>query len=855
MASVTYTIGENSADDFSGSECLCVRGGANSGSNYDGQWAWQADRAVDDNDGKVLVRFDLSPLVGSNVTGASLWLTYSATGGNRNSVIITCDRNWTKATVTWDKYDGSNAWSSTALYGGHGEDVAIEAGQFSGAALDVPVEFPGDGTALVDYLQDVVNGDDGAPTNWASFVVRPDGPGINIQQYYAQAHADGFRPYLEIEIEAGPEAPTVTVTDVQANQCVVTGSAFVAGPAGGTHVSTNYYIRKASDDSLVTSESTSVAGELLSKTIGPILTNSTQYAEMEYVDSNGVTGDLGTSANFVSATQDSCFRDGIIDHNDTGLTKIGVLSPDPYSYYLPLGNVLDDKLIAFYYGEVNRPRGLLINDCDPHIDAWATALGGFDGEVASGYHGIYGYSWAKYWSIEYNGLGCWLLASGDITNLTGIFGYLRLGIPWPYGTCGVSREPGEVNLNHSMIEVDIWEDGVRVHSERTLIPALTYAVNRACGQFTKYGIRLQAVRDLSGDPTGNTWDIKCQYEEGAEPDGSTWTTEFAYTSSVLGCGRGGAGFQLFPGASGGPSGAMWLERMEVQNLSDYCVPPVKIPGETQPTCVATANCGFLNANASGWSGAAVGPTTEAKWDVRLTSDDSLLYTTGWQSVYLEGFQVNLFDEPTIPHSTAVYVQATLKDADGTTSTITPGCSVTTGSPPVEPTVVIKGIFLNRVIVTTGAFSSTDATATHYQTTISVYLATDTELETVLVSLTNTTPDQLTGEFSLDYAFEEGVLYAVQVIYVDQYGCTSTALTTDGYAESKAPPNKICPVYAACVVSGEGSYTTCALGADPGYVPYVPDEGSYTVCTMGVDPAYVADSTDEAEWDGDCAENC
>ena len=647
-----------------------------------------------------------------------------------------------------------------------------------------------------------------------------------------------------ITIDAPPDTPTVTVTEVTANSCRLTGSAFVAGLGGGTHASTTYRIRKVSDDSLVYDETTSVVGELLTfSPIGPLDANTSYYGEMIYIDSDGLPSSAGQSANFTTSAQSGCSRSGIINHNDAGLTKIGVLSPDPYSYYLPLGNVLDGKMIAFYYGEVNRPRGLLLNECTPHIDAWATVKGGFDGQVATGYHGIYGYSWAQYWSIEFNGLGCWLLASGEYGSvadpLTGIFGYLRIGIPWPYGTCGVSTEPGESTpgTGKNSIEVDIWENNVKVHSDITWIPDSVWAANRTCSQFKEYGIRLQAVRDLIGDPTGDTWDIKCQYEEDAVPDGSTWSTEFAYTSEILTCGRGGAGFQLFPGASGGPSGAIHLTSMEVQNLSDFCEPPNGgTPGETQPTCVARANCGFISASASGWSGAAVGPVTEAKWDVRLTADDSLLYTTGWQSVYLEGFQVSLFDESAIPRGTSVYVQATLRDADATTSTITPGCTVTTGTPPNEPSVVINGFFTNRVIVTTGLFSSSDGTATHYQTTIGVYLATaDRETEDPLVRETYTTPEQLTGQFSVEYdSFEVGVSHIVEVIYVDQYGCTSTALTTSAIAAPKTVVDKICPLYDECVVSGEGSFTTCALSGEA---------------------VWALDASEEATWDGTCIDNC
>jgi hypothetical protein len=650
-------------------------------------------------------------------------------------------------------------------------------------------------------------------------------------------------------ISVGPETPTVTVSNIQANQATVTGSAFVAGGGGGTHASTTYTIRKASDDSLVVTTTTSVAGELLSLNVGPLLTNTSMYAQMTYTDSNGGISLPGQSANFSTTTQDTCFRDGNIDHTDTGLTKIGLLSPDPWGSYSAIGNPLDNKLISFYWGSVLAPRGLLLNECDPHVDAVVTVLGGFDGEVASGYPatplpvGLYGYTWGKYWSIEFSGLGAWALAGGEYGNpanpLTGVFAFLRIGVPWPYGTCASSPKGGGTSLTTSSLEVQIWEDDKKVKSVINSVSASIQAVNRACSLFTQYGVRLQVVRDLGGDPTGKTWDIKAQWEEGAIPDGTSWTTEFAYTSSVLSCGLGGAGTFNLPGAAGGASGAVFINEFTTTNLSDYCKPPTEVPNETQPTAVASANCGFITASAAGWSGATVGPITTAKWDFRLNADSTLLYTTGWQSEFLQYIQINMYDHPEIPYGTSIDVQVTFGDGDEF-STITPIATVTTGEPPNTPTLVLKGIFLNRIIVIAGPFSSNDATATHQETTLSVFLASDTEFETPLVTDTWTTPETLTGELYLEYDFDTTVSYTARIVYTDQYGCTSSALTSsealedDEEIDDVTPPNKICPLYAACVVSAEGSWVACALTGEAAWVP---------------------ETADEATWDGTCINNC
>lgn len=654
-------------------------------------------------------------------------------------------------------------------------------------------------------------------------------------------------------ISTGPLAPTVTVTDVQANQVTVTGSAFVAGPGGGTHVSTNYYIRKTSDDSLVVSKLAS--SDLLTTNMGPTLDGTSQYAQMEYVDSDGLTGEAGTSAPFTTTNQSSCFRDGSIDDEDIGLTKIGLLSPDVYGSYLPIGNALDNKLITYYWGSVVAPRGLLLNECTPHVDAFVRVKGGFDGEVASGYPatplpvGLYGYTWGKYWSIEFNGLGAWALAGGEYGNasdpLHGVFAFLRIGVPWPYGTCSSVPakigQTGAVAANTSTFEVQVWENDNKVKSVIVAAGAEIQAVNRACGIFTEYGIRLQVVRDLVGDPTGKTWDIKAQWEEDAIPDGTTWLTEFSYTSSVLSCGLGGLGTFNLPGAAGGAAGAVFVSEFYTDNLSDYCNPPTPVPAETNPTAVAAANCGFITASASGWSGAAVGPITQAKWDFRLNADSSLLYTTGWQTDFLQYIQINMYDHPEIPFGTSIDVQVTFKDADGTTSVITPIATVTTGEPPDTPTLVLKGIFLNRIIVIAGPFSSDDATATHEETTLSVFLASDTEFETPLVTDTWRTPETLTGELTLEYDFDLSVSYAARIIYTDQYGCTSTALTStealedDEEIDDVTPPNKICPLYAACDVGSEGAWVTCDLTGEAAWVP--------------------CDLTGEATWDGTCINNC
>jgi|UPI0004868AD1 fibronectin-binding autotransporter adhesin len=114
---------------------------------FNANWGWNnndgngADLGVYQSRDRSLIQFDFSSLpVGATVTGATLTLTASSNvyGGNPNGEAMSVYRltqAWTEGGVTWNNYDGTNAWAAAG-------------GDFAGTAYASSTANPSSGQTI-----------------------------------------------------------------------------------------------------------------------------------------------------------------------------------------------------------------------------------------------------------------------------------------------------------------------------------------------------------------------------------------------------------------------------------------------------------------------------------------------------------------------------------------------------------------------------------------------------------------------------------------------------------------------------------------------------------------------------------
>lgn len=134
----TIITNNSTGGDFSGTDDLRIAGGApttNFGSDATFDWDTGSD---------ALIRFPgLSNIAGPvTVSAVTLSLYIANNPGAQTNTLFRLLRAWTEAGCTWNKYDGTNDWT-TAGGLGSGSDIA---GSSSGA-----IGFSASGTGYVDF--------------------------------------------------------------------------------------------------------------------------------------------------------------------------------------------------------------------------------------------------------------------------------------------------------------------------------------------------------------------------------------------------------------------------------------------------------------------------------------------------------------------------------------------------------------------------------------------------------------------------------------------------------------------------------------------------------------------------------
>ncbi len=167
-----------------------------------------------------IIEFDLSSIPsGSTITSVTLSLyLYSTRGTNRTYCLHKVTKNWTESGVTWNKYDGTNNWTTS---GGDYEATA-SATVTAGAVYNTWVDWSS--SALASDVSDFVNN----PSTNFGWIIKDQTEGSSNQdwvRFYSKEHTDTtLRPKLTVTYTAEadttpPAAPTgLTATAVGPSQ-------------------------------------------------------------------------------------------------------------------------------------------------------------------------------------------------------------------------------------------------------------------------------------------------------------------------------------------------------------------------------------------------------------------------------------------------------------------------------------------------------------------------------------------------------------------------------------------------------------------------------------------------------------
>ena len=167
-----------------------------------------------------ILKFDLSSIPsGSTITSVTLSLyLYSTRGYDRTFGIHKVTKNWTESGVTWNKYDGTNNWTTS---GGDYEATA-SATVTAGAVWNIWVDWSS--STLVSDVQGFVNN----PSTNFGWIIKDQTEGSSNQdwvRFYSKEYTGTtLRPKLEVTYTTEgdttpPAAPTgLTATAVSSSQ-------------------------------------------------------------------------------------------------------------------------------------------------------------------------------------------------------------------------------------------------------------------------------------------------------------------------------------------------------------------------------------------------------------------------------------------------------------------------------------------------------------------------------------------------------------------------------------------------------------------------------------------------------------
>lgn len=194
---VTVVIGDNTGDDYSGTEDSRMQETAYT-TNYGSATEYEIQSQTTSNRHHVCLKFSgISNLPSSlSVTSSvvSLYLNLSFYSGNQT---ITCNRllrNWVESQVTWDDYATSAAWTSGGATSDGNDRDGTSAASVTHSESTGYKNFS-DTSQIQGEVEDFA---DGTLTNYGWVFYRSDTASDLIRLFTSSEGTDGERPYLTV---------------------------------------------------------------------------------------------------------------------------------------------------------------------------------------------------------------------------------------------------------------------------------------------------------------------------------------------------------------------------------------------------------------------------------------------------------------------------------------------------------------------------------------------------------------------------------------------------------------------------------------------------------------------------------
>lgn len=155
------------------------------------------------------IKFDLSSISSTariNYGHLSLYYATDYSNNQRTLSLYRLKRNWTSAGITWNKYDGSNAWQTVGGYGANDIDISTINGSAtipSSATINSEVQIPIDRSEIQKFI-------DGTYTNYG-WLLMVDTESDDLWSYHSlEATTAAYRPRLVLFYNEEAGSPAVS---------------------------------------------------------------------------------------------------------------------------------------------------------------------------------------------------------------------------------------------------------------------------------------------------------------------------------------------------------------------------------------------------------------------------------------------------------------------------------------------------------------------------------------------------------------------------------------------------------------------------------------------------------------------
>jgi hypothetical protein len=214
----TVTIGDNTGDDFSGTEDARIME-ANATTNYGSASQIEIDKFSASNWVMSLLRFTGLSSISGPVTVSSATLNIWWESGASPAQTISarqCIRNWVEAELTWNVFSTGNNWGTAGGLNDSTDRVSTIVADAAVSGVGSPRYISLTGAGIAALVEGWINS---SITNHGFHVERTDAQNDSSFALFTSSEgSDGQRPYLEVTYEAAAASGSVVPSLPQRNR-------------------------------------------------------------------------------------------------------------------------------------------------------------------------------------------------------------------------------------------------------------------------------------------------------------------------------------------------------------------------------------------------------------------------------------------------------------------------------------------------------------------------------------------------------------------------------------------------------------------------------------------------------------